>query len=43
MKWQEFKEQELKTMVFTYGRFNPPTIGHKKLIDRVIALSLIHI
>ena len=39
MKWQEFKEQELKTMVFTYGRFNPPTIGHKKLIDRVIAVA----
>ena len=23
------------TCVFTFGRFNPPTIGHEKLIKRV--------
>lgn len=31
-----------KTAVFSYGRFNPPTIGHKKLIDagKMLAQSL---
>lgn len=24
-----------KTVVFTYGRFNPPTKGHAKLIDKI--------
>ena len=23
------------TCVFTFGRFNPPTIGHEKLIEKV--------
>ena len=27
----------LRTLVFAFGRFNPPTIGHKKLIDKVIS------
>lgn len=27
------------TAFFTFGRFNPPTIGHKLLIDKVIAFS----
>lgn len=26
-----------KTAVFTYGRFNPPTIGHELLIDKLAA------
>ena len=25
--------QENKTVAFTFGRFNPPTIGHEKLCD----------
>ena len=25
-----------ETCYFTFGRFNPPTIGHKKLLDRLI-------
>ena len=25
-----------KKVVFTFGRFNPPTTGHEKLIDKVI-------
>ena len=29
------KEQEEKTVVFSYGRFNPPSIGHLKLIETV--------
>jgi hypothetical protein len=27
------KEDDRSTAVFAFGRFNPPTIGHKKLID----------
>jgi len=34
---KELKEQEQgsKTLVFAFGRFNPPTVGHEKLIYRV--------
>ena len=28
-----FKEDDRSTAVFAFGRFNPPTIGHKKLLD----------
>jgi predicted nucleotidyltransferase len=28
-----------KTMAFTFGRFNPPTIGHEKLIKKVASQS----
>jgi len=31
-----FKESlEGKTAAFTYGRFNPPTIGHEKLVNKL--------
>ena len=36
-KFSELKEARGDTCVFTFGRFNPPTIGHEKLIDRVAA------
>ena len=26
-------------VVFAFGRFNPPTIGHQKLIDKVITIA----
>ena len=29
------REDDRSTAVFAFGRFNPPTIGHKKLIDKV--------
>ena len=29
----------MSTVVFAFGRFNPPTIGHEKLINAVIAVS----
>jgi hypothetical protein len=32
-------EAKGKTIVFTFGRFNPPTIGHEKLIDRLKRVS----
>lgn len=28
-----------KTVVFTFGRMNPPTIGHQKLVDKVRATA----
>jgi len=27
------------TAVFTFGRFNPPTIGHEKLLDKTAAVA----
>ena len=29
----------MSTAVFVFGRFNPPTIGHEKLINAVIATN----
>ena len=29
------KENPMKKIVFTFGRMNPPTIGHQKLVDKV--------
>ena len=26
----------MKTVVFTFGRFNPPTTGHIKLIEKIV-------
>ena len=34
----EIHEAREKSMVFTFGRFNPPTIGHQKLIQKVLSL-----
>ena len=31
----DIKEAVGKHIVFTFGRFNPPTIGHQKLIDKL--------
>ena len=31
----EIHEARGKTIAFTFGRFNPPTIGHEKLINKV--------
>jgi nicotinamide mononucleotide adenylyltransferase len=32
-------EQEAVPLTIVFGRFNPPTIGHKKLLDRAKAIS----
>ena len=29
------REDDRATAVFAFGRFNPPTIGHKKLVDKI--------
>ena len=37
---QHFNEQaEKKTIVFAYGRFNPPTVAHNMLINKVIEVA----
>lgn len=33
---------QLKTMVFTFGRLNPPTVGHEKLIKKVMSEATMH-
>jgi hypothetical protein len=32
---KQLDEQKLKSAVFAFGRFNPPTVGHAKLFDKV--------
>jgi len=32
-------EAKNDTVVFTFGRFNPPTIGHEKLVQKVLEVS----
>lgn len=32
-------EAASKTAVFAFGRFNPPTIGHEKLVNKVLSLA----
>lgn len=32
-------DTNLKTIVFAFGRMNPPTIGHKKLVDKVVSVA----
>lgn len=36
------KEQDEKTAVFTYGRNNPPTVGHEKLFDKTMEVAKEH-
>ena len=33
------REDDRSTAVFAFGRFNPPTIGHQKLIDKVVSMT----
>ena len=33
------REDDRSTAVFAFGRFNPPTIGHQKLLDKVISMT----
>lgn len=35
-------EEKEKTAVFTFGRFNPPTVGHEKLINKVHDIAKEH-
>lgn len=43
MQFKQFLvESEEKTAVFTYGRNNPPTIGHEKLFDKTVEIAKHH-
>lgn len=35
----EYLSEDTKEVVFTFGRFNPPTSGHEKLINKVASLA----
>ena len=35
MRLRQLFEDNAKTAVFAFGRMNPPTIGHKKLVDKM--------
>ena len=37
--FKQFKEATEKSVVFTFGRFNPPTTGHEKLMKKVTSLA----
>ena len=37
-KFRELTEAK-ETVVFAFGRFNPPTTGHEKLIEKVISIA----
>jgi len=42
MKFKSFSTyitEEVKSVVFTFGRFNPPTSGHEKLISKVAGIA----
>jgi len=38
-KFSEIREAREKNAVFTFGRFNPPTTGHEKLIMKVASVA----
>lgn len=38
-RFSQFLIEEDKAVYFTFGRMNPPTIGHGKLLDKLAALS----
>jgi len=38
-KFSQFVEAAGKTAVFTFGRFNPPTIGHQKLLQATVKVA----
>lgn len=37
--FSEYLVEDTKEVVFTFGRFNPPTNGHEKLINKVASLA----
>ena len=38
-KFNELIKEQAETVVFTFGRFNPPTTGHEKLIKKVASVA----
>ena len=37
--FRQYVTEEVKEAVFTFGRFNPPTTGHEKLLDAVAKVA----
>ena len=37
--FKEYLVEEAKTVYFTWGRMNPPTMGHGKLLDKLSSKS----
>ena len=38
--FKQFREDKVKSVVFTFGRFNPPTTGHEKLLIKVASIAI---
>ena len=38
--FKQYNEEKSKSVVFTFGRFNPPTTGHEKLLIKVASLAI---
>ena len=38
--FKQFREDKIKSVVFTFGRFNPPTTGHEKLLIKVASIAI---
>jgi nicotinamide mononucleotide adenylyltransferase len=38
-RFSDYLVEETKEVVFTFGRFNPPTVGHEKLITKVASIA----
>ena len=38
-RFKQYLSEESKTATFTFGRFNPPTTGHEKLLDKLASVS----
>ena len=38
LKSEAVRRRPRKTIAFTFGRFNPPTVGHQKLIQKVASI-----
>jgi len=37
--FSDYIVEETKEVVFTFGRFNPPTTGHEKLLAKVASIA----
>jgi len=38
-KFKDFLKEETKNITFVFGRFNPPTIGHEKLFEKLKSVA----
>ena len=37
--FSQYLVEEEKQVFFTFGRMNPPTVGHGKLVDKLASMS----